>query len=60
MLGVHNDGSRVAHLALNEGFAGLGSLLQPGYADSLLRPVVCPVEITPHPVYSNPLNSVNT
>lgn len=60
MLGVHHNGSRVAHLALNESFAGLRSLLQPGDTDSLLRPVVSPVEITPHPVDSNPLNSVNT
>lgn len=60
MLGVHDNGSRVAHLALDESFASLRSLLQPGDADSLLRPVVCPVEITPHPVDSNPLNGVNT
>lgn len=60
MLGVHHNCSRVAHLALNESLSGLRSLLQPGNTDSLLRPVICPVEITPHPVYCYPLNCVNT
>lgn len=60
MLGVHHDCSGVAHLALNERFSGLRSLLQPGNADSLLRPIICPVEITPHPIYCDSLNCVNT
>lgn len=60
MLGVHHNGARVAHLALDESFAGLRSLLQPGHTDSLLRSVVGPVEITAHPVHGNPLYGVNT
>lgn len=60
MLLVHHNCTRVAHLALNESLAGLRSFLQPGHTDSLLRPIICPVEITSHPVYGYPLHCVNT
>lgn len=60
MLWVHHDGTRVAHLALDEGLPGLGSLLQPGNADGLFGSVVGPVEVPAHPVDRNPLHCVNT
>lgn len=60
MLGVYHNGTRVTHLSLNESLAGLWSLLQPGNTDSLLRPIICPVEITSHPVYRYPLYCVDT
>ena len=59
MLGIHHDGSRVRHLALYEGLAGLGSLLQPGHTDGLLGPVVSPVEVTSDPVHRDALHRVN-
>ena len=59
MLGVHHDGSRVGHLALDEGLAGLGGLLQPGHADGLLGPVVGPVEVTSDPVHRDALHCVD-
>lgn len=60
MLGVHNYGTRMAHLSFNESLAGLRSLLQPGNTDSLLRSIICPVQITTHPVYCYPLYCVDT
>lgn len=60
ILGVHHNGTRMTHLSLNESLAGLWSLLQPGNTDSLLRPIVCPVEITSHPVYCYSLYCVDT
>ena len=59
MLGVHHDGSRMGHLALNESFAGLGGLLQPGHADGLLGAVVGPVEVASDPVHRDALHRVD-
>ena len=60
VLGVYHNGARMTHLSLNESLAGLWSFLQPGDADSVLRPVVGPVEITSHPVDRYPLHCVDT
>jgi len=59
MLWVHNNGSRVAHLSFNERLAGLWSLFQPGNTDSLLWSIICPVEITSHPVHCYSFYRVN-
>lgn len=60
MLRVHHDSSGVGHLPLDERLPGLGGLLQPGYANGLLGPVVCPVQVICHPVHSNALNCVDS
>lgn len=57
--GVHHDGSGVGHLPLDQCLPCLGRLLQPSHADGLFRAIICPVQVVPHPVHSDPFHVVD-